>query len=189
MWLCSQHLSLLLCVKHFCHCRADFDLFIFIYCWGRGQQVNIKSTVVDSVKCWECLCLPTVLSISCLDNTVNSNQDPVISNYRPLATRELGRRQVRNWQVWAVAYLHFLVCRSSWAPALLEKSAQQVTGLHWVTTCPTTGETVAHRSTKSLLTPLSLHCTAQAGTYCFKHHYTWNKIIAWKIVMSHGKSL
>lgn len=101
------------------------------------QQVDIKSTVVDSVKCWQWICLPTELSLSHLDNTVNSNQDLVISNYS--ATRELGLRQVMNWQISAAIYLHFLLCRS-FKRALLDRCAQQVTGLHRVTTYPTTGD-------------------------------------------------
>lgn len=54
-----------------------------------------------------------VESLSHLDNTVNSNQDPVISNYRTSATRGLGWRWVMKWQIWAAICLqHLLLCRS-----------------------------------------------------------------------------
>lgn len=80
---------------------------------GGKQQVGIKSTA-DSVEGWRWICLPTKLeTLSHLDNTVNSNQDAVISNYRPSAARGLGLRcDVMKWQMWAMIYLHRLLpCR------------------------------------------------------------------------------
>lgn len=89
----------LLCPKH----HNALTIAIFRAEGGKKQQVAIKSTVADSGGAATVnLFTHKVESLAHLDNTVNSNQDPVISNYRPWAA---GRWGVMKWHMWVSIYL------------------------------------------------------------------------------------
>lgn len=85
-----------------------------------------------------------VVSPPHLDNTVNSNQDSVMSNYRPSAPNGVGcSSAMTKWHMESRdLFTTFPLMQGfhTWAPERCADRAQPGTGPYRVTTCPTTGD-------------------------------------------------
>lgn len=105
-------------------------------------------------------------SLAHLDNTVNSNQDPVILNYIPWAVGG-----VMKWHMWAAIYLqHLPLCRVFIPEHLfywrdVQSRAEQSRASLGDCLPSLQGGHIATYSLKSVLMPLTIHYTAQAHRY------------------------
>lgn len=130
------------------YCQSVSSCFLFCHCgsqsrtqlwqprsWavegGEKRQEDIQSTAADSLELRQSICLFTKLSsLAHLDNTVNSNQDPVISNYRPWAAGEAGCDEVRHASINLLTTFALMKDFHGGAPGLLEQRARQTTRPH-----------------------------------------------------------